>query len=40
LSIEAEMEKMLLLEEVARLTTANDEARKHADKLANDLDGK
>jgi hypothetical protein len=40
LSAEAETEKMLLLEEVARLTAANDGARKRTEKLANDLEGK
>jgi hypothetical protein len=38
-SVEAETEKMLLLEEVARLTAANDGARKRAEKLASELEG-
>ena len=40
LSAEAETEKTLLLEVVARLTAANDGARKRAEKLASDLEGK
>jgi hypothetical protein len=31
---------MLILEEVARLTAASDEARKRAEKLANELEGR
>jgi chromosome segregation ATPase len=37
---EAEAEKTLMLEEVARLTAASDEARKRAEKLASELKGK
>jgi hypothetical protein len=39
-SAEVEAEKTLMLEEVARLTAASDEVKKHAEKLANELEGK
>jgi hypothetical protein len=39
-SAEAEAEKTLMLEEVARLTATSDEARKRAEKLASELEGR
>jgi hypothetical protein len=39
-STEAEAEKTLMLEEVARLTAASDEAKKRKEKLARELEGK
>jgi hypothetical protein len=39
-STEAEAERTLMLEEVAHLTTASDEAKKRAETLASELEGK